>query len=66
MKTLAITLKNGETYTGACNGLIYGGKVYMNRPMGGFIRISGNGEDFESQRKCIEINVNEILHTKTL
>ena len=66
MKTLEITLKNGKIYTGASNGKIYGGKVYLNRPANGFIKVTENGETFESSKKDMVFEATEILTAKAI
>ena len=66
MKNLEITLKNGKIYTGASNGKVYGGKVYLNRPQGGFIKVTENGESFESSRKDMIIEASEIKSAKVI
>jgi hypothetical protein len=66
MKTIEITLKNGKKYTGVSNGKIYGGKVYLNRPANGFIIVIENGQSFESARKDMVFETNEILTAKAI
>jgi len=67
MKTYTITMKNGEVYTGKSNGKIYNGKVYVNRPDGGYITIVKlSGEVIESFRKEFILDVSEIKSVKSL
>ena len=66
MKTLAITLNNGKIYTGISNGKIYGNKVYLNRPAGGFITANTDGVIFETSRSSMIFETSEIKSAKSI
>ena len=66
MKTVEISLKNGKTYRGMCNGKIYGTKVYINRPANGSIMVTENGVTYESFRREIIVNKDDIKSVKYL